>query len=90
MIEELIDLYKEERVHFKLAEAYTIAALNYNLFGLKEQTRKYAELAIEQGLLEHGPHASDVATMRGLVREPEAHWTYNRRPYNEKEHGKLE
>jgi hypothetical protein len=83
MVEELIGLYKEERLHFKLADAYTIAALSYNMFGMKKQAAQYAELSIEQGLLEHGPNAPDIEVMRGLLREPESHWTYNTQQYKE-------
>ncbi|KAK9771139.1 hypothetical protein AB5N19_00367 [Seiridium cardinale] len=84
MIEQLIDLYKRERLDFKMADAYTIAALNYNLFGMADEAKEYANLSIEQGLIEHGPGAPDIEAMRSLLADGKGHWTYNRRPYSEK------
>ncbi|KAI0139784.1 hypothetical protein BJ166DRAFT_473400 [Pestalotiopsis sp. NC0098] len=79
MIEQLIELYQEERLHFKIADAYTLAALNYNILGMTEMARKYAQLSIEQGLIEHGPDAPDIEAMRLLLADARGHWTYNRR-----------
>ncbi|KAK6189334.1 hypothetical protein LQW54_013373 [Pestalotiopsis sp. IQ-011] len=79
MIEQLIELYKEERLHFKVADAYTLAALNYNILGMTEMAQKYARLSIEQGLIEHGPDAPDIEAMRLLLANARGHWTYNRR-----------
>lgn len=84
MIEQLIGLYNVERLHFKIADAYTIAALNYNIFGMVDMAKKYATLSIEQGLLEHGPEAPDIGAMRAILANAEEHWTYNRRPYHKK------
>ncbi|KAF3016754.1 SET domain-containing protein 5 [Neopestalotiopsis sp. 37M] len=78
MIERLIDLYKQERLHFKIADAYTLAALNYNILGMAEMAQKYAQLSIDQGILEHGPEAPDIEAMRLLLANPQGHWTYNR------------
>ncbi|KAI0125788.1 hypothetical protein BJ170DRAFT_447834 [Xylariales sp. AK1849] len=84
MVEDLIRLYKAERLDFKIGDAYTIAALNYNLFGMVEMAKMYAKLSLEQGLLEHGPDALDREAMRILMDDPKGHWSYNRRPYVEK------
>jgi hypothetical protein len=77
MIEKLIRLYKEERMEFKIAGAYTLAALNYNRLGNERLARKYADLAVEAGVLESGPEAMDVLTMQELARDPRAHFTWN-------------
>jgi hypothetical protein len=82
MVEQLIRLYKEEKLEFKLADAYTIAALNYNSFGMAEIARKYADLSIKQGILEHGPDAPDIRAMQFILTDAESHWTYNKRPYH--------
>lgn len=50
-IEKVIALYKEERLDHKMADAYTLAALNYNTFGLEAKSKDYAKLSLEQGLL---------------------------------------
>ncbi|KAI1840168.1 hypothetical protein JX266_013621 [Neoarthrinium moseri] len=83
MVEQLIGLYREERLDFKIADAYTIAALNYNQFGMADLARRYADLSLEQGPLEHGTHAPDIEVMRAILEDAEGHWTYNRRPYRE-------
>lgn len=85
MVEELMRLYKEERLEVKMADAYTIAALNYNQFGMTDMAKEYATLSIEQGLLEHGPRAPDIGVMQKLIQDPTKHWSYNRRPWNNKE-----
>ncbi|KAI1074741.1 SET domain-containing protein [Whalleya microplaca] len=76
LIERLLSLYDEERLNFKIAGAYTLAALNYNMFNQKEMALKYAKLAVEAGLLEHGPNAPDVQAMRVLYANPEGHWSW--------------
>ncbi|KAK7970572.1 Het domain protein [Apiospora saccharicola] len=78
-IEELITLYKEERLDHKIADAYTLAALNYNTFGLEGKAKEYARLSLEQGLLEHGHDSADMEAMGILAVEPRTHWTWNTR-----------
>ncbi|KAK7907908.1 hypothetical protein PG985_015211 [Apiospora marii] len=78
-IEEFIALYKEERLDHKMADAYTLAALNYNTFGLEAKAKEYASLSLEQGLLEHGQDAADMEAMRILADQPRGHWTWNTR-----------
>lgn len=84
MVEQLINVYRRERLDFKIADAYTIAALNYNMFGMASMARRYANLSIEQGLLEHGPEAPDIEAMRLLLADAEKHWTFNKKPYEGK------
>ncbi|KAH9991097.1 SET domain-containing protein [Xylariaceae sp. FL0662B] len=76
LIEHLLGLYYEEHLDFKIAGAYTLAALNYNMFSKKEIAQKYARLAVEAGLLEHGSSAPDVQEMRVLHSTPEDHWSW--------------
>ncbi|KAI0408951.1 hypothetical protein F4802DRAFT_604706 [Xylaria palmicola] len=77
LIEEYVALYRAERLEFKIAGAYTLAALNYNLLGKADMTKKYGQLAIEAGLLESGPDAADVRQMRILADDPRSHWSWN-------------
>ncbi|RYC60078.1 hypothetical protein CHU98_g6128 [Xylaria longipes] len=81
MIEEYVALYKEERLEFKIAGAYTLAALNYNLFGKAGMAKKHARLSIEAGLLEGGPDAADVRQMKILADNPKSHWSWNMKPH---------
>ncbi|KAI1503670.1 hypothetical protein F5X99DRAFT_374124 [Biscogniauxia marginata] len=83
LIEKLIALYEEEHLDFKMAGAYTIAALNYNLFGQAQLAQKYAKLAVEAGRLENGPDAPDVRAMQELLDNPTGHWSWNLKPYKQ-------
>ncbi|ORY66298.1 uncharacterized protein BCR38DRAFT_473569 [Pseudomassariella vexata] len=80
LVERLISLYREERLEFRIAGAYTIAALKYNLFGKAKLAKKYAELAVEAGIIENGPDAADVRAMRELADDPKGHWSWNQKP----------
>ncbi|KAK8049695.1 short/branched chain specific acyl-CoA dehydrogenase [Apiospora phragmitis] len=78
-IETLIALYKEERLDHKIADAYTLAALNYNTFGVEAMAKEYAKLSLEQGLLEHGHDSEDMEAMRILAADPKSHWIWDTR-----------
>ena len=79
LIEKLVKLYKKERLESKISNAYTLAALNYNLLGMAKQATKYAALAAEAALLERGPRSADVETMRELLKSPKQHWSWRGR-----------
>ena len=80
MVEQLVSLYRQERIDHKTADVYTMAALNYNSWGDADAAMRYANLSIEQGQLEHGPHAADAAAMRAILANPTTHWSWNQRP----------
>lgn len=80
MIEQLVSLYRQERINHKTADVYTMAALNYNTWGDADEAMRYANLSIEQGRLEHGPHAADTAAMQAILANPTTHWSWNQRP----------
>ncbi|KAI1133680.1 hypothetical protein F5Y10DRAFT_3446 [Nemania abortiva] len=80
-IEEYVSLYRKERLEYKMAEAYTLAALNYNLLGKAGMAKKYARLSVEAALLESGPDAADVAQMKILADSPKSHWSWNMKHY---------
>lgn len=79
MIERLLELYEKERLDAKVHGAYVLAALNYNLFGDAKKAKKFADLAVEAGIVEYGQNAEDVEAMRDLARDPERHFTWKKR-----------
>ncbi|KAJ4394754.1 SET domain-containing protein 5 [Gnomoniopsis smithogilvyi] len=79
MVERLIELYRKERLDAKDHGAYVLAALNYNLFGDAKNARKFANLAVEAGIIEYGENAEDVEAMRVLARDPSKHFTWMKR-----------
>ncbi|EQB55494.1 hypothetical protein CGLO_04585 [Colletotrichum gloeosporioides Cg-14] len=81
LIERFLKLHKEERLESKLAGAYTIAALNFNLLGHAKQCVKYAKLAVEAGLMENGPGTADVEAMQKLAADPKGHFTWRGRTF---------
>ncbi|KAL9615698.1 MAG: hypothetical protein Q9160_009328 [Pyrenula sp. 1 TL-2023] len=78
-IENLMRLYKKERLQHRMADAFTLAALNYNGLGLKGEAMRYGKQSIEANLMENGPNAPDVAAMRGLMADLEGHWSWMKR-----------
>ena len=78
MIVRLLQLCERERLYTRMAGAYTLAAMNYNLFGNWKAAKKYAGLAVQAGNIEYGPNA-DVIEMQDLERNPRGHWTWNGR-----------
>ncbi|KAH8893841.1 SET domain-containing protein [Thozetella sp. PMI_491] len=79
-IELLMSLYAQERLlESHAADAYTLAALNYNALGREVLAVKYALLSLEQGVLENGPAAPDVAAMVSLLEAPRSHWSWRKR-----------
>lgn len=79
MVERLLDLYEKERLYAKTNGAYVLAALNYNLFGDAKNAKKYAQLAVETGIVEFGPEADDVKAMEMLAKSPKDHFTWKKR-----------
>lgn len=79
MVERLLELYRIERLEAKVHGAYVLAALNYNLFGDAKNAKKFADLAVEAGIIEYGENAEDVEAMRTLARNPKGHFTWMKR-----------
>ncbi|KIW05732.1 uncharacterized protein PV09_03589 [Verruconis gallopava] len=75
----LIELYRLEGMLGPISEAYAYAALEYNSAQRKWEAIKYANMAIEAGLLYGGPKDGDVQSMMELVRSPEEHWSWDYR-----------
>lgn len=79
MVERLLELYRKERLDSKVHGPYVLAALNYNLFGDASKARKYANMAVEAGIIEYGEDADDVEAMRILAKDPKGHFTWRER-----------
>ncbi|KAF2402643.1 SET domain-containing protein [Trichodelitschia bisporula] len=76
---ELVDLYEEERLWAPIAEAYTLAALEWNGDGNVGTARVFAKAAVESGLLYGGRADDDVREMERLVEDPTTHWSWGLR-----------
>lgn len=79
LLERLVALYREERLEAKVAGAYTLVALNYNMLGDAKRAVKYARLAEEAVVMENGEDAGDAQAMRALAEQPKAHFTWRKR-----------
>ncbi|KAK1988804.1 hypothetical protein LZ30DRAFT_577316 [Colletotrichum cereale] len=80
MIERLVALYRQEELDRSHgADAFRLAALNYNSLGMEAEALEYARVAEEQLLLERGPGSKQVGDMRDLMRDPRGHYSWRRR-----------
>jgi len=79
MIARLVELYKEERLHYRLADMYELVAINYNNLGYAKRAKKYALLSAQAGAVERGPDANDIIALRILADDPEGHYSYRMR-----------
>ncbi|KAB5546800.1 hypothetical protein GE09DRAFT_926146, partial [Coniochaeta sp. 2T2.1] len=76
MIAKFIKLYKEEHLETRLADAYELAALNYNYLGHSKEAAKYATLSAQAGSIEAGINSNNVIAMRILAKDPTGHYSY--------------
>jgi hypothetical protein len=80
LIELLVSLYRQERLlDSHGAEAYRLAAMNYNALGKPELAMKYALLGLEQVVMENGIESKHVAMLVQLSQDPKSHWTSRKR-----------
>lgn len=79
VIRRFVKLYRDERLHFAIAGAYTLAALNHNMLGDEKMAVKYAKLAVEAGNIEFGEASGDVKEMQGLLSNPMGHFSWRKR-----------
>jgi hypothetical protein len=75
----LLQLYELEGMLGPKSEAYVLAAVEYNSAQKKWDAVRFANLAIEAGLLYGGPKDGDVLSMMELVKAPERHWSWDYR-----------
>lgn len=79
LITYLLKLYEDERLHCRIANAYILAALNFNVLGFDQRAVKYASLAVDALKIENGEGSSQVETMEELRRDPKGHPTFKGR-----------
>lgn len=77
MIERMLQLYEIERLQYKIADAYTLAAMNYNGLGFDRKARRYATLAIKTGTMQNGEDSPDVHIMKALMSDPKGYFSYS-------------
>ncbi|KAG5989079.1 hypothetical protein E4U43_004570 [Claviceps pusilla] len=71
--EHLVSLFRMERLHAPLAEAYAIAAVSHCFEGRYSETLRWANLALEAAMLTAGPHSETIRDLSQLADEPEKH-----------------
>ncbi|KAI3395973.1 hypothetical protein diail_612 [Diaporthe ilicicola] len=79
LITYLLKLYEDERLHCRIANAYILAALNFNVLGYDQRAVKYAALAIDALKIEKGEGSSHIETMEELKRDAKGHPTFKGR-----------
>ncbi|KAL8389095.1 hypothetical protein RB595_008792 [Gaeumannomyces hyphopodioides] len=87
---ELVALHERERLDLYLGAACTRAALNYGMFGMRNEAVEYAEQAVEALTRQLGPGAADIPSLRALVEDPTGHWTWGLRTRRGKGKGQEE
>ncbi|KAK3504268.1 hypothetical protein B0T13DRAFT_492409 [Neurospora crassa] len=76
-IEYFLQLHIEEGLESKMAEAYELAATNYNYLGKDDKkAKKYAELAVQAARIEYGGDANEVVAMRIMAGDVRGHWSW--------------
>jgi hypothetical protein len=76
MIARYIKLYKEEHLQTNLADAYELAAVNYNYLGYSKEAAKYATLSAQAASIEGGLNSNGAIAMRILAKDPVGHYSY--------------
>ncbi|KAL2123600.1 hypothetical protein VTJ04DRAFT_4055 [Mycothermus thermophilus] len=76
LIERFVKLVEEEGLHAKYAEPYELAALNFNYYGDDKRAKKYADKAVQAGIVEGGLESNDVVAMRIMANDIKGHYSY--------------
>ncbi|KAA1066120.1 hypothetical protein PGT21_022050 [Puccinia graminis f. sp. tritici] len=77
MADEILELFKAERMDVVMEEPYTMASLVYNSWGLTHQARQFSALAISYGVYTHDKTWLETSSHLPLIYDPESHWSYN-------------
>jgi hypothetical protein len=78
MAGDLIRLYSDDQVYAAVATGYVLAALAHNAVGQSDMAKRYAEVAVEAGLVT-GAVDTDVEDVKGLLENPKLHWSFLKR-----------
>lgn len=76
---ELVEMHARERLDLYLGPACTRAALNYGMFGMRDEAVEYGRRAIEALTNQVGSDAPDLPSLRALVEDLTTHWTWGLR-----------
>ncbi|PKS05946.1 hypothetical protein jhhlp_007779 [Lomentospora prolificans] len=79
MLSRLQALYEEEGLNARYSDMYELLALNYNALGYQKRCIKYANLAVQAGIIEDGPDSNDVIAMRILAKNTLEHYSWKMR-----------
>jgi len=74
--ELLVTLYELEGLQVRIYEAYYRAALEWNGVGDASRAVRYARLCLDKGLLLRGEDRPFVESMREMVKDAKAHWSW--------------
>jgi hypothetical protein len=76
MVDLLISLYEQERLHASIADGYRLAALISASIGNEWRAVKWAMMAVDTGLIHDGPDDDEILDMRRLLLAPRQHWSW--------------
>ncbi|KAK4443535.1 lysine methyltransferase [Podospora aff. communis PSN243] len=76
---QLVELYRQEHLDIYLERAYRQAALNYAAFGMVDETKLYAGLAMEAANATSDADGELFRVVERLSENPESHWVWNYR-----------
>ncbi|KAI6710322.1 hypothetical protein JHW43_007134 [Diplocarpon mali] len=76
---ELVRLYETEALSGALAEGYMIAAVWHCFWGLEEETRHWAILAVKNWLVWEGSGKANLEMMGRLSRHPHEQWCWGKK-----------
>jgi hypothetical protein len=74
--ELLVTLYELEGLQARIYEAYYRAALEWNGVGDVMTAVRYARLGLDKGLLLRGEDRPFVGSLRNMIKDPKAHWSW--------------
>lgn len=75
----LVQLYQDEGLDSRMADMYGLVALGYSSLGYEKRAVKYANLAVQAGIIQDGPGSNDVTAMRILGRSTTEHYSWRAR-----------
>lgn len=84
MLSRLLALYEAEGLKSRYSDMYELLAINYNALGYNKRAIKYANLAVQAGIIEDGPDSNDVIAMRILAKSGLEHYSWKMRIKNQK------
>ena len=82
MLARLVQLYQDEGLESRMADMLGQVAINYNSLGYQKRAIKFAEKAVQAGIIENGRSANDVIAMRILSKNTLEHYSWRARIKN--------